>query len=44
MKWEGAGTTTGTVEGYTFTINTEGMIFAYRKCIEQWEGERPRAP
>jgi len=31
MKWEGAGTTTGTVEGDTFTMNNEGMIFRYRK-------------
>lgn len=31
MQWEGAGLTTGTVEGDTFTMNNEGMIFAYRK-------------
>lgn len=31
MKWQGAGITTGTVEGDTFTMNNEGMIFAYRK-------------
>lgn len=31
MQWEGAGTTTGTVEGNTFTMNNEGMLFAYRK-------------
>ena len=31
MKWEGAGTTTGTVAGDTFTMNNEGMIFAYHK-------------
>jgi hypothetical protein len=31
MKWEGAGMTTGTIEGDTFTMNNEGMIFAYRK-------------
>ena len=31
MKWEGAGVTTGTVDGDTFTMNNEGMIFAYRK-------------
>ena len=31
MKWEGAGMTTGTVEGDTFTMNNEGMIFAYHK-------------
>ena len=31
MKWEGAGTTTGTIEGDTFTMNNEGMTFSYRK-------------
>ena len=31
MKWQGAGTTLGTVEGDAFTMNNEGMIFAYRK-------------
>src|SRR5262249_5727703 len=29
MKWEGAGMTIGTVEGNKFTMNNEGMIFAY---------------
>jgi hypothetical protein len=31
MTWQGAGMTLGTVEGDTFTMNNEGMIFAYRK-------------
>lgn len=31
MKWEGAGMTTGKVEGNTFTMNNEGMVFAYTK-------------
>jgi hypothetical protein len=31
MKWEGAGMTIGTVEGDTFTMNNEGMIFSYRR-------------
>jgi hypothetical protein len=31
MKWQGAGTTIGTVEGNTFTMNNEGMVFVYRK-------------
>ncbi len=31
MQWEGAGTTTGTVNGDTFTMNNEGMIFTYHK-------------
>jgi hypothetical protein len=31
MQWEGAGMTTGTVEGDMFTMNNEGMVFSYRK-------------
>lgn len=31
MQWKGAGTTTGTIEGTTFTMNNEGMLFVYRK-------------
>lgn len=31
MHWKGAGTTTGSVKGGDFTMNNEGMIFAYRK-------------
>ena len=31
MQWEGAGTTIGTVEGDTLTMDNEGMIFAYHK-------------
>jgi hypothetical protein len=31
MQWQGAGMTIGTVEGDTFTMNNEGMVFAYRK-------------
>jgi hypothetical protein len=31
MKWEGAGTTTGTIEGDTFTMDNEGMVFTYRR-------------
>jgi hypothetical protein len=31
MRWKGAGMTTGSVDGNTFTMNNEGMIFAYRK-------------
>lgn len=31
MRWKGAGTTTGSVNGGNFTMNNEGMIFAYRK-------------
>jgi hypothetical protein len=31
MQWEGAGMTTGTVEGDTFSMNNEGMVLAYKK-------------
>lgn len=31
MQWEGAGTTTGTIEGNTFSMNNEGMVLTYRK-------------
>lgn len=31
MKWQGAGMTLGTVEGDTFSMNNEGMMFSYRK-------------
>ena len=31
MQWEGAGRTTGVIEGETFTMNNEGMIFSYTK-------------
>jgi hypothetical protein len=32
MQWEGAGTTTGTVNGNTFTMENEGMVFVYSKA------------
>lgn len=32
MQWEGAGVTSGTVEGDTFTMDNEGQRFAYRKA------------
>ena len=31
MQWIGAGRTTGTIKGDTFTMNNEGMIFSYKK-------------
>jgi len=31
MTWTGAGTTTGTVEGNTFTMENEGVTFVFRK-------------
>ena len=31
MKWQGFGQTIGTVEGNNFTMDNEGVRFAYRK-------------
>jgi hypothetical protein len=31
MQWKGAGVTTGTFKGNTFTFNNEGALFAYQK-------------
>jgi len=31
MQWEGAGTTLGNVNGNTFTMTNESMVFAYAK-------------
>lgn len=31
MRWQGAGVTTGTVEGDIFTMNNHGMIFVYSR-------------
>ena len=31
LQWEGAGITTATLEDNTFTMNNEGLLFAYRK-------------
>ena len=31
MKWQGFGQTIGTVEGNNFTMDNEGVMFAYRK-------------
>lgn len=31
MQWKGAGTTTGTIEGSTLTMDNEGMVFVYKK-------------
>ena len=31
MKWERAGTTIGTVDGDSFTMNNEGMVLVYRR-------------
>lgn len=30
MHWQGAGTTTGTIDGERFTMDNHGMIFVYR--------------
>jgi hypothetical protein len=31
MQWKGAGTTVGTIQGNTFTMDNEGMVFVYGK-------------
>lgn len=31
LQWKGAGTTTATLDGNIFTMNNEGLLFAYRK-------------
>lgn len=31
MEWKGAGKTVGTIQGDTFTMDNEGMLFVYRK-------------
>ena len=31
MQWQGAGTTTGTIEGNNFSMDNEGMKFVYKK-------------
>jgi hypothetical protein len=31
MRWQGAGVTSGTVDGKTFTMENEGMVFVYKK-------------
>lgn len=31
MRWKGAGTTVGTIDGSTFTMDNEGMSFVYRR-------------
>ena len=31
MQWKGAGTTVGTIEGKSFTMNNEGMVLVYTK-------------
>jgi hypothetical protein len=31
MRWQGAGMTTGTIDGNTFTMNNEGMVLVYKK-------------
>jgi len=31
FQWKGAGSTTATIEGNTFTMDNEGVLYAYRK-------------
>jgi hypothetical protein len=47
MQWQGAGSNTGTVDGKTFTMDNEGMIFAYQKsaaALPPETGVEPKAP
>jgi hypothetical protein len=46
MQWQGAGSNTGTVNGNTFTMDNEGMIFSYqRSAAMPAEAEvEPKAP
>lgn len=41
MRWEGAGNTTGTIEGGTFTMYNEGMVFVY-KMRQEGAGQTTR--
>ena len=34
MQWQGAGTTTGTIDGETFSMDNHGMIFTYSRSGE----------
>jgi len=31
MRWKGAGRTVGTIDGRTFTMENEGMVFVYKR-------------
>jgi hypothetical protein len=31
LQWKGAGVTTATIEGNTFTVDNEGLLFVYHK-------------
>lgn len=31
LQWKGAGVTTATIEGNTFTMDNEGLLFVYHK-------------
>jgi hypothetical protein len=31
MQWKDAGKTVGSIDGNTFTMENEGMVFVYRK-------------
>ncbi len=31
IQWQGAGTTVGTIQGNTFTMDNEGMLLVYKK-------------
>jgi len=40
MKWKGAGWTEGTLEGNSFTMNNEGMVFKYIRRQTRIQGSR----
>ena len=46
MQWQGAGSNTGTVDGKTFMMDNEGMVFAYQKSatLPAEAGVEPKAP
>jgi hypothetical protein len=33
MQWQGAGRTTGTIEGDSFTMYNDGTLYAYRRAL-----------
>jgi len=46
MQWQGAGSNTGTIDGKTFTMDNEGMIFSYQKsaALPAEAGVDPTSP
>jgi hypothetical protein len=42
MQWEGAGVTTGTIEGNQFTMTNEDMVLVYRLTSAHGKTSTPR--